>query len=107
MSACRPSGPRRTTVRPMLLGRLRRGRVLVPHNARFDERVLRQAFARAALRGPTPPVICTVALARRFAPLQRRRGLAALAGALGIDVAEVHRALPDAETCARVFCALF
>jgi DNA polymerase-3 subunit epsilon len=52
-------------------------------------------------------VLCTVALARRFAPLQSRRGLAALAGALGIDVEEVHRALPDAETCARVFCALF
>jgi DNA polymerase III subunit epsilon len=93
-------------VLPELERRLR-GRVLVAHSARFDERVLRQAFARAALTWPDPPVICTVALARRFAPLQRRRGLAALAGALGIDVDEVHRALPDAETCARVFCALF
>jgi DNA polymerase-3 subunit epsilon len=94
------------TVLPELERRLR-GRVLVAHSARFDERVLRQAFGRAALTWPDPPVICTVALARRFAPLQRRRGLAALAGALGIDVDEVHRALPDAETCARVFCALF
>jgi DNA polymerase III subunit epsilon len=93
-------------VLPELERRLR-GRVLVAHSARFDERVLRQAFSRAALTWPDPPVICTVALARRFAPLQRRRGLAALAGALGIDVDEVHRALPDAETCARVFCALF
>src|SRR5919206_286890 len=63
--------------------------------------------AAAALAGPNPPVICTVALARRFAPLQQRRGLASLADALGIEVDEVHRALPDAETCARVFCALF
>jgi DNA polymerase-3 subunit epsilon len=39
--------------------------------------------------------------------LQRRRGLASLADALGIEVRETHRALPDAETCARVFCALF
>src|SRR4051795_1732178 len=93
-------------VLPELAARLR-GRVLVAHSARFDARVLRQAFARAALTWPDPPVICTVALARRFAPLQRRRGLAALAGALGIEVDEVHRALPDAETCARVFCALF
>ena len=46
-------------------------------------------------------------MARRLAPLQRRRGLASLADALGIEVAAVHRALPDAETCARVFCALF
>ena len=89
------------------LGAQLRGRVLVAHNARFDVRVLRQAFARAALEWPDPPVICTVQLARRFAPLQRRRGLATLAGALGIEVDEVHRALPDARTCARVFCALF
>jgi DNA polymerase-3 subunit epsilon len=83
-----------------------RGRVLVAHNARFDVGVLRQAFDRAALTWPDPPVLCTVALARRFAPLQRRRGLAALANALGVEVAETHRALPDAETCARVLCAL-
>ncbi len=86
---------------------LLRGRVLVAHNAAFDVRVLRQAFARAALEWPAPPVICTVSLARRFAPLQRRRGLATLAAALGVEVDEVHRALPDARTCARVFCALF
>jgi DNA polymerase-3 subunit epsilon len=89
------------------LARLLRGRVLVAHSARFDQRVLRQAFDRAALSWPEPPVLCTVALARRYAPLQRRRGLAALADALGVEVAAVHRALPDAETCARVFCALF
>jgi DNA polymerase-3 subunit epsilon len=93
-------------VLPELARRLR-GRVLVAHSARFDQQVLRGAFERAALSWPDPPVLCTVALARRFAPLQRRRGLAALAGALGVDVATVHRALPDAETCARVFCALF
>jgi DNA polymerase-3 subunit epsilon len=52
-------------------------------------------------------VLCTVALARRFAPLVRQRKLAMLAGALGIEVEVEHRALADAETCARVFCALF
>ena len=88
------------------LAKLLQGRVLVAHNAAFDTRVLRQAFARAALDWPDPPVLCTVALARRFAPLQRRRGLASLADALGIEVGETHRALPDAETCARVLCAL-
>ena len=36
--------------------------------------------------GREPPVLCTVAMARRFAPLQRGRGLAALADALGIEV---------------------
>src|SRR5215208_1220123 len=89
------------------LARMLRGRVLVAHSARFDLGVLRGAFSRAGLDWPAPPVLCTVAMARRFAPLQKRRGLAALADALGVEVAETHRALPDAETCARVFCALF
>src|SRR4051812_6094494 len=100
------AAPSPERVLPELANQLR-GRVLVAHSARFDARVLRQAFDRAALTWPEPPVLCTVALARRLAPLQRRRGLAALADALGIEVESVHRALPDAETCARVFCALF
>src|SRR3954468_16635640 len=83
------------------------GRVLVAHSASFDRRVLAQAFERAGLDWPDPPSLCTVALARRFAPLARQRKLAPLAEALGIEVAGVHRALVDAETCARVFCALF
>jgi DNA polymerase-3 subunit epsilon len=83
------------------------GRVLVAHNAAFDRRVLRQAFERAQLPWPNPPTVCTVALARRFAPLVRQRRLAGLADALGIEVETTHRALADAETCARVFCALF
>jgi DNA polymerase-3 subunit epsilon len=82
-------------------------RVLVAHNAAFDRRVLRQAFERAGLAWPDPPVLCTVALARRFAPLVRQRRLAALAESLGVEVHTTHRALADAETCARVFCALF
>ena len=100
------AAPPPEAVLPELARRLR-GRVLVAHSARFDVNVLRQAYTRAALDWPAPPVLCTIALARRFAPLQRRRGLASLADALGIEVAQTHRALPDAETCARVFCALF
>jgi DNA polymerase III subunit epsilon len=89
------------------LAELLEGRVLVAHNARFDRGVLEQAFERVGLSWPEPPVLCTVQLARRFAPLARRRTLAPLADSLGIEVREVHRALPDALTCARVFCALF
>jgi DNA polymerase III subunit epsilon len=89
------------------LGDMLAGRVLVAHSARFDTRVLRQAFERCGLDWPSPPVLCTVQLGRRFAPLAPRRALAPLAGSLGIDVEEVHRALPDALTCARIFCALF
>jgi len=89
------------------LARMLAGRVLVAHSAAFDRRVLATAFQRAGLQWPDPPVLCTVALARRFAPLARRRSLAPLAESLGIDVCVRHRALPDAETCARIFCALF
>jgi DNA polymerase III subunit epsilon len=89
------------------LGDMLAGRVLVAHSARFDTRVLRQAFDRCGLDWPSPPALCTVQLGRRFAPLAPRRALAPLAGSLGIEVEEVHRALPDALTCARVFCALF
>ena len=100
------AAPAADAVLPDLADQLH-GRVLVAHNASFDRRVLQQAFARAELDWPNPPVLCTVALARRFAPLARQRRLAALADALGIEVEVQHRALADAETCARVFCALF
>src|SRR3954454_16060681 len=83
------------------------GRVLVAHSASFDRRVLAQAYERAGIEWKQPPILCTVVMARRFAPLARQRKLAPLAEALGIEVQGVHRALVDAETCARVFCALF
>ena len=89
------------------LGRLLRGRVLVAHSARFDIGVLREAFARAALDWPEPPVLCTVAMARRLAPLQRRRGLAALADALGIEVdGHAPRAARRGDLRARVLRAV-
>jgi DNA polymerase III subunit epsilon len=100
------SAPSLESVLPTI-GELLRGRVMVAHNAPFDRRVLKQAFARIGLEWPNPPVICTAALARAVLPLQRQRGLGVLADALGIEVHQAHRALADAETCARVLCALF
>src|SRR3954454_24893301 len=100
------SAPPAAEVLPQL-AELIDGRVLVAHNASFDKRALAQAFERAGLDWPDPPWLCTVALSRRFAPLARQRKLAPLAESLGIEVDAVHRALVDAETCARVFCALF
>ncbi len=89
------------------LAELLEGRVLVAHSASFDRRVLADAYSRAGLHWPDPPALCTVALARRLAPLVRQRALRPLAESLGIEVTVSHRALADAETCARVFCALF
>jgi DNA polymerase-3 subunit epsilon len=100
------SAPSLEEVLPPLRRRLE-NRVMVAHNAPFDRRVLRQAFHRIGLEWPDPPVICTASLARALLPLQPRRGLGVLADALGIEVALAHRALADAETCARVLCALF
>jgi DNA polymerase-3 subunit epsilon len=100
------SAPSLEDVLPPLRRRLE-SRIMVAHNAPFDRRVLRQAFGRIGLEWPDPPVICTAALARALLPLQNKRGLGVLADALGIDVALAHRALADAETCARVLCALF
>jgi len=89
------------------LARMLDGRVFVAHNASFDYRVLRQAFGRAGIKWPRPPAVCTINMARKLSPLTRERKLAALAHSLGIEVTVTHRALPDAETCARIFCALF
>lgn len=89
------------------LAKMLDGRVLVAHNAQFDRRVLKQAFERCELEWPNPPVLCTVSMARRFAPLAGQRRLAKLAESLGIEVQGTHRALVDARTCARIFCALF
>jgi DNA polymerase-3 subunit epsilon len=98
--------PRLEDVLPALEKSLH-GRLLVAHNAAFDRRVLRQAFGRIGLDWPEQPVLCTASLARVLLPLQRERRLGALAEALGIEVEVAHRALPDAETCAQVLCALY
>src|SRR3954468_15416594 len=89
------------------LAELVRGRVLIAHNASFDRRALTQACERAGVEWPAAPFLCTVNLARKLSPLSRQRKLGPLAESLGIEVEGAHRALVDAETCARVFCALF
>src|SRR3954466_6126601 len=87
--------PAAEVVLPDVIAQLQ-GRVLVGHNVSFDRRVLRQACERGGWGGRAPPALCTVAMARRFAPLARQRRLAALAGALGVEVEVTHRALADA-----------
>jgi DNA polymerase III subunit epsilon len=89
------------------LAELARGKALIAHNASFDRRALKQAFERSGVEWTDPPWLCTMRLATRFAPLSRQRKLVPLAESLGIEVDGAHRALVDAETCARVFCALF
>src|SRR5471030_997745 len=52
------TAPSLEDVLPELARRLE-NRIMVAHNAPFDRRVLRQAFARIGLEWPDPPVICT------------------------------------------------
>jgi DNA polymerase-3 subunit epsilon len=75
--------------------------VLVAHNAAFDVGHLRAAAGRPVEQ----PVLCTLRLARRLLPAQRRRSLDAIAAELGISAIGRHRALPDARIAAEILCA--
>lgn len=71
------------------------GAVLVAHHAAFDVAFLHKEFALAGLPCPEPPVIDSLALARRLLPLTSH-SLANLCAHLGIERARAHRAEDDA-----------
>lgn len=73
------------------------GRVLVAHNARFDASFLRAELLRAGRTVPTVPTLCTLELARRNFRF-RSNALGSLAGSLGLDPGQAHRAESDART---------
>ncbi len=89
------------------------GRAGARKGADRAQRQLRPARAEAGLRaGGRGLVRSAVAVHRARWPRasrrsSRQRKLVPLAESLGIEVDGAHRALVDAETCARVFCALF
>ena len=101
-------GARRpSSMLPELAEQLRGPRARRAQRARSTGACCARRSRARACRGPTRRSLCTVALARRLHPLARQRRLRPLAESLGIEVEVTHRALADAETCARVFCALF
>lgn len=84
------------------------GAVLVAHNAPFDTGFLRAACTEMGIAWPTPPVLCTVKLARRVltrdeAPSVR---LSALAQLFHATTTPTHRALDDARATVDVLHAL-
>lgn len=79
-----------------------RGRLFVAHNARFDYAFLRSELRRAGHRWQSP-LACTVKLSRRLDPALPRHNLDTLIAHHGIDCANRHRALPDAEALHQIW----
>jgi DNA polymerase III subunit epsilon len=84
-----------------------RGCVFVAHNARFDFTFLNVALERLDYEPFPAPPVCTARLARRIVwPEVPNVRLATLARYFRTTAEPIHRALPDAETCAQVLHGL-
>ena len=76
--------------------------ILVAHNASFDSRILRTEFRRLGYDFQVP-TLCTVELAQRLIPEQPSYSLGKLVRALGIPMADRHRAGGDALATVKLF----
>jgi DNA polymerase-3 subunit epsilon len=88
-----------------LLARLA-GHLFVAHNARFDYGFIKNEFARLGMSF-SARVLCTVRLSRRLYPRLRGHGLDALIVRHGLQVAQRHRALGDAQALWQFTQALY
>ena len=78
------------------------GAIIVAHNAQFDYRILRTEFDRLGYDFNSK-TLCTVALSQQLLPEQKSHSLGKLARALGIAVADRHRASGDAQATVKLF----
>ncbi|OYX28843.1 MAG: exonuclease [Flavobacteriales bacterium 32-35-8] len=76
--------------------------ILVAHNAQFDYRILCTEFRRLGFEFERPS-LCTVELAKDLIPNQESYSLGKLVRALGIPVADRHRASGDAMATVKLF----
>ena len=76
--------------------------VLVAHNADFDYRILRTEFRRLGYNFNVK-TLCTVELSKRLLPEQTSHSLGKLVRALGIPMADRHRASGDAMATVKLF----
>ncbi len=76
--------------------------VLVAHNADFDYRILRTEFRRLGYEFNVK-TLCTVELSKKLLPEQPSHSLGKLVRALGIPMAERHRASGDAMATVKLF----
>jgi len=76
--------------------------ILVAHNAKFDNRILRTEFKRLGYDF-SRKTLCTVELAKDLIPDQQSYSLGKLTRSLGIPVADRHRASGDALATLKLF----
>lgn len=76
--------------------------VIVAHNASFDYRILRTEFRRLGYNFEAK-TLCTVDLAKKLIPEQPSYSLGKLVRALGIPMADRHRANGDAMATVKLF----
>ncbi len=76
--------------------------VLVAHNATFDYRILRTEFRRLGYDF-NQKTLCTVELSKQLLPEQTSHSLGKLVRALGIPMADRHRASGDALATVKLF----
>ncbi|MGE3076798.1 MAG: helicase C-terminal domain-containing protein [Dehalococcoidia bacterium] len=93
-------GPKLASVRPEL-ERFVGKSIVVGHNVGFDLNYLRKEGVQL-----TAKAVDTAGLARYLLPTLQGHGLMEVAGALGIEAGDHHRALSDARTAAAVFVGL-
>lgn len=78
------------------------GTILVAHNAKFDYRILRTEFKRLGFEFDRQS-LCTVELSKKLIPGQKSYSLGKLVRALGIPLADRHRASGDAQATVKLF----
>lgn len=78
------------------------GCVVVAHNASFDYRILKTEFRRLGYDFKKQ-TLCTVELAKKLIPEQESYSLGKLVRALGIPMADRHRASGDAMATVKLF----
>jgi DNA polymerase-3 subunit epsilon len=76
--------------------------IVVAHNADFDYRILRTEFRRLGYSFNSKN-LCTVALSQKLLPEQPSHSLGKLVRALGIPMADRHRASGDAMATVKLF----
>ena len=78
------------------------GSIVVAHNASFDYRILQTEFRRLGFRFQKQ-TLCTVELSKKLIPDQESYSLGKLVRALGIPMADRHRASGDAMATVKLF----